>query len=244
MVSANELLRFHREVTEQVGRILRRQLTFVPDESRAALLRLPSGAVRPYELSPADGIREVALSRGRAFVFPLLPVQQHDEQEWDTPRAWAGWFEKWRCIDQDEFDLEAAAWTLYWGYADDERKAQILRAEWDQLYRIDRTTSNAGHPHWHVDASIPLTQANYAEGRVALVEISDPTPTQIAIERLHLAMGGWNNNPAPRPGRPQDGDIVPRCWQHEFRGSCDDLIAWAIRTLRYLQTQAQYLRAN
>jgi hypothetical protein len=237
MVSASELLTFHGAVAREFIRILQRQVRFHPDATRASLLHLRAGAISAYELAPADNIVEFALSRGRAFVFPLVPVRQHDKEEWATPRTWVGWLEKWRCIDQDEFDLEAAAWTLYWGYSDDERKAQILRAEWDQLYRIDRTASNAGHPHWHVDASIPLTRANYAKGRKALQEISDTPPRAIAIERLHLAMGGWQNNPG-------EAAIIPRCWQHEFRGSCDDLADWAVRTLRYLQTQSHYLRTN
>jgi hypothetical protein len=241
MLSTADLRASHQKMCEHVGRLLHCRVLLSPPAKRENLNRLHSGGTCSFELAPADGRQERAFSRGRQIVFPLAPLS-HNVADYEVGHLWVGWFEVWRCRDKGTFDLQAAAWTLYWGFIGDERKAQVLRAEWDQSYRLDAEPSNAGHPHWHVDAELPLREAAVPRARRALEPISEIQESRLTIERLHLAMAGWLNHARRNPLAPQPEGEVPACWQHDFHGSADQLTTWSVRTLRYLQTQSTFLR--
>ena len=245
MLSAADLCTLRRNLEQRYGQVLSRRVKIHEEKSRPDLLKLRSGGKCSGELAPVDGEWETALSRRgeRQYVFPLLPMRR-DGTEDGVARCWVGWFETWRCIAKNEFDLQTAAWTLYWGYAVDEIKTQVLRAEWDQLYRLECTPSDAGHPHWHIDTEIALSKVGAAAAHGALEELFDAPESNLAIQRVHLAMGGWLNKQANPTPQPPDNDGVPECWQCDFGGGADDLSTWGVRTLRYLQTQAKLIRTK
>lgn len=243
MLSATDLRKLHQNLERRYGEILERRVRAQPERKREDLRKFRSGGTVLYDLAPVDGVWEKALTRSRQLVFPLLPIR-YDGTEYGVARCWVGWTETWRCIDKDEFDLQSAAWTLYWGYVGDESKTQVLRAEWDQLYRLECTPSDAGHPHWHIDTEIALSQVGAAVEHVALEELSDAPASNLAMQRVHLAMGGWLNRPAHALAQPPDEDEVPECWQCDFGGGADDLSTWGVRTLRYLRTQANLIRTK
>lgn len=242
MLSAADLRTLRRKLGQRYGEILKRRLKVQPERKEETLGNISIGGTVPYELAPIDGVWEYALSnRGkRQHVYPLLSASQ-ELTNYGLSRCWVGWHETWRCVDKGQFDLQTAAWTLYWGYERDERKTQVLRAEWDQLYRLECTPSDAGHPHWHIDTEIALSRVGAAAAHGALEELFDAPESNLAIQRVHLAMGGWLNKQANPTPQPPDNDGVPECWQCDFGGGADDLSTWGVRTLRYLQTQANLI---
>lgn len=231
MPTAHDLHKLHVRLQRVFGDALNRRVAVnSPDVQPDQLAKLHSGGIAAFELAPADGIGEFALSRGKKrFAFPLLPVSSNEDRY--KARCWVGWHEIWRCLKKNSFDLQLASWTVHWGYIGDERKSQVVRAEWDQIHRLEQTGTSAGHPHWHVDAEISLPVFESDEG---IEELKQESGSRLNIQKMHLAMGGWRNG-----GSVSD---VPACWQCDFGGAVDEVADWGDRTLRYLQSQADLIR--
>jgi len=145
------------------------------------------------------------------------------------PGAWVSWFEAWERLCKGGFELVTAKWTVFWGAQGDDRKAQILRAEWDGGPSSDGNPSDAGQPHWHVDPPL-LTAAE-----PITTELEEITPGRreawLSASGLHLAMGGWRNA-CPPANR----------WRVELREDTDALREWAVEALRYLRNECRHLK--
>jgi len=154
----------------------------------------------------------------------------------DNPSGyWISWYEQWRRVDKSGFDLLTASWTVCRGITAQDEKAQLVRADWDQL-STNTGSRNAGQPHWHFDQPVAVSAAMPpTTSTLTLLEVQPPhagfpvnifpRSREMNVNRVHLAMGAWD---ASMPH--------PRCWQREAQ-TWRDISTWAIRTLEYLQDQ-------
>lgn len=235
MPTANELNTLHRIMGTKFGSLLSQPVKIKSHDCPSQNLpNLKAGGRAGFELGPTDGLPVIAEVKGRRRdVFPLLPMSLDDDKY--EPRCWVGWHEIWQCRAKNDFGLQVASWTLYWGWANEERMTQIVRAEWDQIHRLEASASAAGHPHWHVDTMIVLPSLDSITAPEELVAAESPRfDGKLNISKMHLAMGGWRNS---------ENSKVPDCWQCDFNGVIDELADWGERTLRYLQSQADLIRA-
>lgn len=95
-----------------------------------------------------EGERESALHglSGKPYPVYMLPFARDRDIG-----PWVGWYEEWVKADERSFDLVGVSLAFYWGSKGHAKKAQILRAEWDN---VARRGGNAGQPHWHVDTKL------------------------------------------------------------------------------------------
>lgn len=175
-----------------------------------------------------------ANERGRREPVAALPSAggKHGELVAATAAStvWVSWFEAWSRPDRQGFSLSGAKWTVFLGVAGDDAKAQILRAEWNPSL-ADRGACGTGQPHWHVDRSVltrrepRCTELEEIEGR--------PRDEWLSLKRVHLAMGGWRNQPpAPHP------------WHMGLGDDLRLLREWAVETLRYIKRESRFLRIH
>jgi hypothetical protein len=202
--------------------------------SREEWEKTPPNQTCDFELvadRPAD--RETAFrgsAKHRVSVLLLYPPEQYG-----TSSYWVSWYEKWRKDRHQGFVLLTASWTVYRGIRAQPDKAQLVRAEWDQI-KNDVGSKDAGQPHWHFDQPVamaimaPSCPVTSTLREVQPLNVGLPTSIQTIgqeqkVDHVHLAMGAWH---ATRPH--------PECWQRDVR-AWPDLHEWAIRTLEYLQAQ-------
>jgi len=170
-------------------------------------------------------------------MLPLLTGQAISELAPTEARPWVAWSDKWTKQQDDSFLLLAAGWTLFWGELGG-RKVKILRAEWDARSFRDGGGAEAAQPHWHVDPLLLLQDSGAGSRRAGELQELQPSAvtfglgSRLSIQRVHLAMGGWNHS-----------DSHPECWQIDFTKDERGLRGWAMSTLRYLQSQAALLRS-
>jgi hypothetical protein len=123
---------------------------------------------------------------------------------------------------------------VYRGIRAQPDKAQLVRADWDQL--ATKTSSKDAQPHWHFDQPVAVSMAMPpATSMPALREVQPthvgsqmsilPTNKEMSVDHIHLAMGGWEAKKSQ-----------PECWQREAK-SWREIHIWATRTLEYLQDQ-------
>ncbi len=150
---------------------------------------------------------------------------------------------------------------------DEERKVQIVRAEWDNAMHIARERREyeigshvgsakravndeehkAGQPHWHVDRVLELGDVDaYLEHRgTELQELahSSYAGQYLKLQRVHLAMGGWKNAlPASVAVAAQTSTANHAArWQMKYTEDRDELIEWNLCTLRYIESQVHHI---
>ncbi len=160
------------------------------------------------------------------FAFEkLTPLGTGDlieiNNEGRTGICWISWHESWDRLvpegvfpgkkgKQPHFMLCTIQWILFWGKPEEDRKVQIVRAEWDNAAHVskkkleydlaneqDAQGHKSGQPHWHVDRVLELGDvAAYLEFRgTDLQELahSSYAGQYLKLQRVHLAMGGWKN---------------------------------------------------
>ena len=164
----------------------------------------------------------VSLSPRGGKRLEIEPVQR-------GPRPWVSWFEGWRRPGDGGFELVIAKWTVFWGTEGDDRKPQVLRAEWNAASASDGDPNNAGQPHWHVDP--PLLTA--AEPITTELEEVPPQRREewLSASGVHLAMGGWRN-----------ACPVANLWWVDLGQDTEALRQWAVEALRYLSNECRHLK--
>jgi hypothetical protein len=207
---------------------------------------------------------------GTRVQFRMIPISERDWDWADRVRGgrtpvvvvkrwadidrcvWAAWHEEWMVVKLQEFELIGAGWTFFWG-AYLRPKAQILRAEWDE---VEHRGGRAPQPHWHVDTELLATfvaplatrpqalQAAEAtnEGLEEVVsnnkgggleEIANLETIQpLVVAGMHLGMAGWQNS-----------QVHPQCWQRPHRDDYRDLAGWCVNVLESARDQFELLRA-
>jgi hypothetical protein len=183
------------------------------------------------------------------------------EHEGKAGICWISWHERWERLvperifpgkkgKQPHFMLGTIQWILFWGQPEEDRKVQIVRAEWDNAVHLakkkleydlgnkkDAQGNEAGQPHWHVDRVLELGDVDaYLESRgTELQELAYSlyAGRYLKLQRVHLAMGGWKN------GAGDGGAAVNYAarWQVEYTEDRGELIEWNLSTLRYIKSQ-------
>jgi len=198
--------------------------------------RARAGVDVPFYLVGDRRLQEFASGTPILPMFPAHMGQTVTELATVEPGPWVAWSDKWTKQQDDSFLLLSAGWTLFWGEAGG-RKAKILRAEWDGRSFRDGGGAEAAQPHWNVDPPLWLQDPGAGSRRAGELQELQPSgvpfalQSRLSIQRVHLAMGGWNHS-----------DSHPECWQMDFTEDETGLRGWAVRTLRYLQSQAALLR--
>ncbi len=197
------------------------------------------------------------------------------EDKGDSGICWISWHERWERLvpegvfpgkkaRQPHFMLGTIQWILFWGRADDERKVQIVRAEWDNATHVTKRkreydeekdatrgrrdengASDAGQPHWHIDRVLELGDvAALAESRgTDLEELARQPMTgkYLHLQRVHLAMGGWKNKPPDSVAAATAEANHAARWQINYTEDRDELIEWNLCTLRYIKSQTHFI---
>ena len=181
----------------------------------------PAGEIR-FEMVPLD-VRLTVLGmrdRGsRVAVFPLhVPAFAHTIDD-DAQGLWFSWFERWRKSKDQQFRVETAGWTVFFGEQRDDSKVQILRADWDNLE--SPRESPHGQPHWHVDGAIRVAEFLFEN------TLGTSLYEAIAIDEAHLGMGGWDNK--------VPGGRSP--WQRSCGNDCGQIGSWACDVFKYVRRQ-------
>ena len=242
MPSANEINGFHRSLASELSGpdLLGTDVT-IRDPAPNWTRRRRGGTVG-FHLWVHESHEQAICDRGRQWVAALSSPSPHvgrDGAEAQDAQAWASWYDEWTRVPGQRFDLLAAKWTVFWGHAGEPRKTQILRAEWDQRQFVESGASDAAQPHWHVDPLLILA-GSAPPPLTELVELPSPRhEARLAMGRVHLAMGGWENQPRSEA---EDAGGAAVAWQRRFSGDVDDLREWAVLTLRYLKLQCRWLR--
>ncbi len=246
MPVAREIKYLHRRITKRIRNILGHRIQIIPAGKLTNWERAASHTIIRFYIVVTDDIgKQDFVLRDRGGRCPVFMVKQFTDQ---NRGVWAGWNEEWVSESGGEFGLIAASWTFFWGIEGQEQKAQILRAEWDQ---IERRGGIAPQPHWHVDSelTIPLlinriTTYDIDETPVELEELpvqSDQNGLEeivtigglqdIDISGMHLGMSGWQN-----------AKEHPACWQSQIGNEWNELVIWAERVLYSIIEQFGRLR--
>ena len=154
-------------------------------------------------------------------VVPLVPPSGSPSTEIDW---WMSWHEEWT-IALRRFQFRTAGWAVYCAPPTTRLLNLAIRAEWGPLAEDGSCDSNRGQPHWHTHVRFPWTVSLHHDQHV-----TDGLNAAIAIEDMHLAMGGWRH---PKP----------RCWQHPVGNDLPAALSeWAVATLEYIRGQIQYVK--
>jgi len=246
MPAAREIKYLHRRIAKRIRNILGHRIQIIPAGRLTNWERAASHTIIRFYIVVTDDIgKQDFVLRDRGGRCPVFIVKQFTDQ---NRGVWAGWNEEWVSESGAEFGLIGASWTFFWGIEGQEQKAQILRAEWDQ---IERRGGIAPQPHWHVDSELvtPLPikyVATYDIGETP-VELEE-LPVQIDqngleeivtieglqgidISGMHLGMSGWQN-----------AEKHPACWQSQIGNEWDELVIWAERVLYSIIEQFDRLR--
>ena len=87
--------------------------------------------------------------------------------------------------------------SVFHGKDTDNKKHQLLRAEWDDY---DNPDEKYAQPHWHITSNqttenIFIEYTNEFDNQDFLPEFDDEKPKMIDVKRIHFAMNGdWQNN--------------------------------------------------
>ena len=149
MPAAREIKDLHIRITKRIRNILGHRIQIIPAGGLTNWERAASHTIiRFYIVVTDDSERQDFVLRDRGGRCPVFMVKQFTDL---NGGVWAVWDEEWVSESGAEFCLIGAGWTFFWGIEGQEQKAQILRAEWDQ---IERRGGFAPQPHWHVDSEL------------------------------------------------------------------------------------------
>jgi len=203
--------------------------------------RSKDGTKIDFELVSKDYLQnEFALrsAGGRVSIFPFEKEPFYPRRIDPEFRFWFSWAESWRRVRQAEFDFVSAGLTVFFGPVGEQQKTQLLRAEWDALFRPPPPTrdQDVGQPHWHFD--VPVVVGDFMFRNTvddALNSLGDSMGSFATDEELysaldlsgvHFAMGGWDNSGA-----------IGANWRRQTGRDCDRLQEWIHRSLLYLKHQ-------
>jgi hypothetical protein len=152
---------------------------------------------------------------------PLKPSSdpRNPQIEW-----WLAWHEEWN-VALKRFSFRTAGWAVFCAPPATGPLHLALRAEWGPLPDDEHSNSGPGQPHWHTHLRLPFASSEGDAGSPL-----NETRVDLALEGMHLAMGGWTH---PEPG----------CWHHPLADDLPGKICnWAVATLAYLRIQIQEVR--
>jgi len=170
-----------------------------PRTSRVALI--PTVVGNQIITSFAGDVVRLA-GRNRGNPTPVAPLRAVG-RDWEV---WLGYREVWTLLTGvQRFVFSSADLTIFFAIAQSEDFQQILRAEWTgQSKDVDGWSfkpSDAGHPHWQIDAIEVFRQDRELEAARQLLReteprefgepgpVSIPFPPWFEIARMHLASG-------------------------------------------------------
>ena len=235
--TSGQIKSLHSRIARAVKPLLGYPVTVTRSYGHEGWVKRGKGQNVFFEMVGQDGslIMDHAITaKGQRRPVLLLPIPSLAVL---NPSAWAGWYEEWNSNGDGNFELVGACCTFYWGRWREEKKIQLLRAEWDNHARRGR---NAAQPHWHFDREI-LSVSSFArrdpqetlasqdgQERIpadlegGLLELDVVSPLQrLSLSGVHLGMAGWEHNGAH-----------PACWQLGMGGRAD-LVGWAVRCLEH-----------
>ena len=245
MTTATEIKHLHNRITQRVRNIIGYSIKITPYGRLTNWERAASNNIIRFNIVVSDDSgKQDFILRDRGGRYPAFIIKQFT----DLRGIWAGWNEEWVSESNAEFGLIGASWTFFWGTEVQEQKAQILRAEWDQ---IERRGGIAPQPHWHVgselmvplpikqvatydmdETPVELEEINVQFDQSSLEEIFTHDVLQdIDISGMHLGMSGWKN-----------AKQHPACWQFQIRNELNELVIWAERVLYSIIEQFGRLR--
>ena len=140
---------------------------------------------------------------------------------------WIGWREEWDSVGGGNFAFRSTSIKFFCGGTHAAGPDELVfRAEWGP-FELGRVGGNAAHPHWHAHRDVEA-EVIQAEG-----DVTTTKRLWMTVRGFHLPMGGWTHGE----------DEPTRCWQvDQIISKPDDFRIWAIRTLRYFQTQLQCVK--
>lgn len=159
------------------------------------------------------GAQQFGVRSGSATTSPVVPGKIRSPDWNNEERTWVGWREIWRHKAQDQFSLEEAAFTFFWGRPSVEPIGnQLFRAEWPQKPAGSKTSAQ---PHWQVDW--PLADLEHV------------------VAGIHFGMAGWEceNLPEDNENGANVADHVSKNWRRFVQDDPAVLETWAVRTLEY-----------
>jgi|GEM_PF-4595579 len=278
MANANDIDSYHHHLLAALNGegLLGQQAAMRPDPKRDWKNPKFTGPI-DFDLWPTEAPMMAQSDQGGELaVFPFEKLKKigsgeliEVEDEGDTGICWISWHERWERLvpetvfpgkkgKQPHFMLGTIQWILFWGRPEEERKVQIVRAEWDNAAHVakrkkeydivkekgakpaeEEDDSEAGQPHWHVDRVLELGDVDaFLEHRgTDLQELAQSSYAgqYLKLQRMHLAMGGWKNGAAVAAA-----NHAAR-WQIEYTEDGDELIEWNLCTLRYIKSQIRYI---
>lgn len=184
---------------------------------------------------------------GRTNVIAFLPLQ-------GQLLAWLGYCENWCVLSKrgKNHEFRSASLSVYFGLEHEAYKPQVLRAEWAGWAKWDGASyafqSEAGHPHWQIDALESLGQDTSALRGKTLQALQDSDEGEVVHEflpeadtvrglvlaqglsRVHFPSAAAWWRPTPQNG-------------HAFTPEDTmQLRSWLTLTLRYLKSELASLR--
>lgn len=231
MPGSGEIGPYHNGVAREVRKVIDAHVKFYPGP-QAKWCNVDDGCEVEFELIPTDLVEAEVAKRMRRKDGPIHRVHVFRLSTPSSSRPctfWVSWHETWIKEDSTNYVLLNAGWTLFEGLAGNPDKAQVLRADWDQLEH--RRSKRAGHPHWHFDHELFIrSEPDKVKVGRGLVKVATDDAFAMgggtSVGFVHLAMGAWK------------GDMDhPECWQRTYEDDCQQLCDWCIKTLRYLKEQ-------
>jgi hypothetical protein len=176
-----------------------------------------SGLPTRINFSLVSGVPTSAAGRSQqSYVvrLPSLPDVQ------TTLGWWLSWFEEWETVpdSRSEVTLRSSSLSFYWSSLHAvEPEGLAFRAEWGPFDAGIIQNGHAAHPHWHAHHDVLCPNPQGGDDRLF-----------IQLHGFHLPMGGWTHS-----------NVEPAaCWQFLPTDSGPSVLReWAVRTIRYFQTQ-------
>jgi len=226
-VGPGDLRELHKTMQKKCSGLLPTKVHIAP-ASRHRWEQTPAHETCDFQMVPNNRAHGETVFRGRKrHRVPVLLLHPLDPGSGSW--YWISWYEQWRRDDKSGFVLLTASWTVYRGIPAQPDKAQLVRADWDQL-GTNTGSKDAGQPHWHFDQPVAVSAVVPPAGStLTLREVQPPhvgaplsilsPKREMSVDHVHLAMGAWDAN-IPHP----------KCWQREAQ-TWPDIATWATRTL-------------
>lgn len=247
-----------------IAQVIKRHIGYsVEFRSERAVEYALVGDTFSFVLVPSDYRRPWdSVRRKRGPDCPAIQLIEVPEFE-DT--VWAGWYEEWKKIAHDEFELRGLSWTFFWGIHGRD-KVQLLRAEWDAP-SSGRGSVNAPQPHWHVDTDFMLTSFRRVKRRLYVSDSAEVTPQTLstidasgepsALEELEPTIGALEEIDAVEVledltlesvhlgmGGWTENAEYPGCWQRPIPANWREIVVWVERILRHVMEQFSLIRSD
>jgi hypothetical protein len=237
----SEIENFHGTLIGKFKKNFKLDVTIQPIDVKYNWKKVREGENISFQIVPEEKVNAERKIGDRCPVFCLLP---HDIL---APTLWSSWHEKWKSCGNKKFVLLEASLTFFWGVSS-AIEQQLYRAEWSFPSQTD---GKAAQPHWHFDATIPMSinpndesQKTIQETPKNLIELpsskaashrelidAEQVLKEGSLSGLHLGQGGWKN-----------GETHPKRWQCEM-SELKDLSEWVICVLELSRSEFEGVKS-